>query len=83
MLIPAQSEAVLIALILSALGPVWLLWVVAILGNVLGLAVNRAMGWSLLVHPPLGSVFASADEQGAPLLSPLGRIRACLRTVCP
>lgn len=33
MLIPAQSEAVLIALILSALGPVWRLWVVAILGN--------------------------------------------------
>jgi membrane protein YqaA with SNARE-associated domain len=43
-LIPAQSEAVLVALILSASHPVWLLLTVATLGNVLGSAVNWAMG---------------------------------------
>ena len=43
-LIPAQSEAVLVALILSANQPVWLLLLVATVGNVLGSAVNWAMG---------------------------------------
>ena len=43
-LIPAQSEAVLVALILSAGQPVWLLIVIATVGNVLGSGVNWAMG---------------------------------------
>ena len=43
-LIPAQSEAVLVALILAANHPVWLLLVVATVGNVLGSIVNWAMG---------------------------------------
>lgn len=43
-LIPAQSEAVLIALILNSVHPVWLLLVVATVGNVLGSAVNWALG---------------------------------------
>ena len=47
-LIPAQSEAVLVALILSASHPVWLLLTVATLGNVLGSAVNWAMGRFLI-----------------------------------
>jgi membrane protein YqaA with SNARE-associated domain len=47
-LIPAQSEAVLIALILSASHPVWLLLTVATFGNVLGSAVNWAMGRFLI-----------------------------------
>ncbi len=47
-LIPAQSEAVLVALILSANQPVWLLLLVATVGNVLGSAVNWAMGRFLI-----------------------------------
>ena len=47
-LIPAQSEAVLVALILSASHPVWLLLAVATCGNVLGSAVNWAMGRYLI-----------------------------------
>jgi membrane protein YqaA with SNARE-associated domain len=47
-LIPAQSEAVLVALILSANQPVWLLLLVATIGNVLGSAVNWAMGRFLI-----------------------------------
>ncbi|MFN4173269.1 MAG: YqaA family protein [Pseudorhodobacter sp.] len=43
-LIPAQSEALLVALILKAAHPVWLLMVVATAGNVLGSAINWAMG---------------------------------------
>ena len=43
-LIPAQSEAVLVALILSASHPVSLLLLIATVGNVLGSAVNWAMG---------------------------------------
>lgn len=43
-LIPAQSEAVLIAMILAASHPVWLLLVVATVGNVLGSIVNWALG---------------------------------------
>lgn len=47
-LIPAQSEAVLVALILSANKPIWLLLVVATVGNVLGSVVNWAMGRFLI-----------------------------------
>lgn len=43
-LIPAQSEAVLVALILSGGHPVWLLLVVATAGNVLGSVMNWALG---------------------------------------
>lgn len=47
-LIPAQSEAVLVALILQATHPVWLLLVVATVGNVLGSVVNWALGRFLI-----------------------------------
>jgi membrane protein YqaA with SNARE-associated domain len=47
-LIPAQSEAVLVALILSGGHPVWLLLVVATVGNVAGSVVNWALGRYLL-----------------------------------
>lgn len=47
-LIPAQSEALLVALILSASHPIWLLLTIATLGNVLGSAVNWAMGRFLI-----------------------------------
>ena len=47
-LIPAQSEAVLVALILSASQPVWILLTAATFGNVLGSAVNWAMGRFLI-----------------------------------
>ena len=47
-LIPAQSETVLVALILSASEPVWLLVLVATVGNVLGSAVNWALGRFLI-----------------------------------
>lgn len=43
-LIPAQSEAVLLGLILSDGHPVWLLLTVATVGNVLGSVVNWALG---------------------------------------
>ncbi|MFN3847522.1 MAG: YqaA family protein [Paracoccaceae bacterium] len=43
-LIPAQSEAVLIALMVQGGQPVWLLLVVATTGNVLGSVVNWMMG---------------------------------------
>jgi len=43
-LLPAQSEAVLVALILAGGHPVWLLLAVATAGNVLGSVVNWAMG---------------------------------------
>lgn len=43
-LIPAQSEAVLVALLLAADQPVWLLLSVATVGNVLGAVVNWAIG---------------------------------------
>lgn len=43
-LIPAQSEAVLAALVLQGLHPVWLLVAVATCGNVLGSLVNWALG---------------------------------------
>ncbi|MCB1333000.1 MAG: DedA family protein [Roseivivax sp.] len=43
-LIPAQSEAVLMALLLAKQHPVWLLLTVATAGNVLGSVVNWAIG---------------------------------------
>lgn len=43
-LIPAQSEAVLVGLILAGGHPVWLLLAVATVGNVLGSVVNWALG---------------------------------------
>lgn len=43
-LIPAQSEAVLVALLLSGTYPVWLLLVVASVGNVLGAIINWGLG---------------------------------------
>lgn len=43
-LIPAQSEAVLVALTLAGAAPVWLLLAVATTGNVLGSLINWGMG---------------------------------------
>lgn len=43
-LVPAQSEAVLVAMLLNGMHPVWLLLLVATLGNVLGALVNWALG---------------------------------------
>ncbi|MFV0294587.1 MAG: YqaA family protein [Hyphomicrobiaceae bacterium] len=43
-LLPAQSEAVLVTLVLSGSHPVWLLWLVATVGNVLGSVINWALG---------------------------------------
>ncbi len=43
-LIPAQSEAVLVALLLSGTYPIWLLLVVASVGNVLGAIINWGLG---------------------------------------
>ena len=47
-LIPAQSEAVLVALILTGAHPVWLLLCVATAGNVLGALVNWVLGRFLM-----------------------------------
>lgn len=47
-LIPAQSEAVLVALILQGAHPLWVLLAVATAGNVLGSVVNWAMGRFLI-----------------------------------
>jgi membrane protein YqaA with SNARE-associated domain len=47
-LIPAQSEAVLAALLLAGILPVWLLLSAATVGNVLGAAVNWTIGWILM-----------------------------------
>lgn len=47
-LIPAQSEAVLVALILAGGHPLWLLLGVATLGNVLGALVNWGAGRFLM-----------------------------------
>lgn len=49
-LIPAQSEAVLAALVLAGNHPVWLLLAVATMGNVLGSVVNWALGRFLMHH---------------------------------
>lgn len=47
-LFPAQSEAVLVALLLAGTEPVWLLLSVATVGNVLGAVVNWAIGRFLM-----------------------------------
>lgn len=47
-LIPAQSEAVLVALLLAGTQPVWLLLSVATVGNVLGAVINWAIGRFLM-----------------------------------
>jgi len=49
-LIPAQSEAVLVSLILAGSHPVWLLLAVATVGNVLGSLINWALGRFLMHH---------------------------------
>jgi membrane protein YqaA with SNARE-associated domain len=49
-LIPAQSEAVLVGLILAGGHPVWLLLAVATAGNVLGSVLNWALGRFLVRH---------------------------------
>ena len=43
-LVPAQSEAVLVALVLAGGHPVWLLLAVATIGNVLGSVINWGLG---------------------------------------
>ena len=47
-LLPAQSEAVLVALLLDGSHPVWLLIAVATAGNVLGSVINWVLGRFLL-----------------------------------
>lgn len=49
-LIPAQSEAVLVGMLLAKSNPVWLLLLVATTGNVLGSLVNWAIGRFLQGH---------------------------------
>ena len=49
-LLPAQSEAALVALLVSGTHPVWLLLAVATAGNVLGSVVNWALGRFLMRH---------------------------------
>ncbi len=49
-LLPGQSEAVLLAMVLAQLHPVWLLVSVASVGNVLGSLVNWAMGRFMMRH---------------------------------
>lgn len=49
-LLPAQSEAVLAALVLAGQHPVWLLVTVASVGNVLGSVVNWVMGRFLMAY---------------------------------
>lgn len=46
-LVPAQSEAVLVGLILAGGHPVWVLLAVATTGNVLGSVINWALGRGL------------------------------------
>lgn len=47
-LIPAQSEAVLVGLVLAGGHPVWLLLAVATAGNVLGSVINWGLGRGLV-----------------------------------
>lgn len=49
-LLPAQSEAVLVALILGGDFPLWQILTVATAGNVLGAAINWALGRFLVRH---------------------------------
>ena len=46
-LLPAQSEAVLVSLVLGGAQPVWALVTVASVGNVLGAVINWALGRSI------------------------------------
>jgi membrane protein YqaA with SNARE-associated domain len=46
-LLPAQSEAVLVSLLLGGAQPVWALVTVASAGNVLGAVINWALGRSI------------------------------------
>ncbi len=46
-LLPAQSEALLVGLLLAAVHPVWVLIAVASLGNVLGSVLNWVIGRSV------------------------------------
>jgi len=46
-LLPAQSEAVLVSLLLGGAQPVWALLTVASAGNVLGAVINWALGRSI------------------------------------
>ena len=46
-LLPAQSEAVLVSLVLGGAQPVWALVTVASAGNVLGAVINWALGRSI------------------------------------
>lgn len=74
-LIPAQSEAVLVALLVAGDLPVWLLLVVATLGNVLGAAVNWALGRWLMhwADRPWFPVAPSATERACRWYARWGR----------
>lgn len=61
-LIPAQSEAVLVGMLLAETNPVWLLLLVATTGNVLGSLVNWAVGWFLQDRMPVRWFPISADQ---------------------
>lgn len=61
-LIPAQSEAVLVGMLLAETNPVWLLLLVATTGNVLGSLVNWAIGWFLQDRMPVRWFPISADQ---------------------
>lgn len=61
-LIPAQSEAVLVGMLLAETNPIWLLLLVATTGNVLGSLVNWAIGWFLQNRMPVRWFPVSADQ---------------------
>lgn len=61
-LIPAQSEAVLVGMLLAETNPVWLLLLVATTGNVLGSLVNWAIGRFLQDRMPVRWFPISADQ---------------------
>lgn len=61
-LLPLQSEAVLVGLLLSNNYPVWLLLAVATIGNVLGAAINWGIG-RYIDHLRHKSWFPVSDAQ--------------------
>lgn len=61
-LILAQSEAVLVGMLLAETNPVWQLLLVATTGNVLGSLVNWAIGWFLQHRMPVRWFPISADQ---------------------
>lgn len=61
-LIPAQSEAVLVGMLLAETNPVWPLLLVATTGNVLGSLVNWAIGWFLQDRMPVRWFPVSPDQ---------------------